>query len=226
MWTASAQDQASTPNDYQDMDTAVVIVGGLALDKSVVNPQARYAIGDTIDYRVEIAVPPGVSLMGTTLSDVLDPGLEIVSGTFALSLDMGLSVTNTPADFTRTDNTPGPGEETLTADFGTLTNATGFLQFLTVDYSVRVENVLSNQDNQGLENAVTLSIMDTGAGVPQSLMDSTSSTVGEPRLALNKNTTSSTAGLDAGDSVSFAVSVANTGSTTAYDVLLTDMLPA
>ena len=214
------------PNDYLDMDMAIVTVGSLALDKFVVDPQTRYAIGDTIDYRVEVAVPPGVNLMGTTLSDVLDPGLEYVTGSFSLTLDAGLSITNTPVDFTRTDNVPVPGEETLTADLGTLSNAAGTVQVLTVDYGTRVENVLSNQDNQGLDNDITLSIMDTGAGIPESLMDSTSSTVGEPRLALNKALTSPTTDLDAGDIVSFEVAVSNTGTTTAYEVILTDMLPA
>ncbi|MEE4297401.1 MAG: isopeptide-forming domain-containing fimbrial protein [Wenzhouxiangella sp.] len=217
---------ATGPNDYLDMDTALITIGGLSLDKSVVNPQPRYAIGDTIDYRVQVTIPPGVNLTGTTLSDVLDPGLEYVTGTFSLTLDAGLAITNSPTDFSRADGVPGPGEETLSVDLGTLSNTADEMRVLTLDYAAVVENLLSNQDNQGLGNSVTLSITDTGAGVPESLIDSTGITVGEPRLVLNKSLTSPTTGLDAGDSVSFEVEISNAGTTTAFGVVLSDTLPA
>ena len=51
-------------------------------------------------------------------------------------------------------------------------------------------------------------------------------TVGEPNLTLLKTITSSTANLQAGDTVSFQIDVGNTGATTAFEVQLADVLPS
>ena len=50
--------------------------------------------------------------------------------------------------------------------------------------------------------------------------------VGEPLLTVAKNITSNYTNLQAGDTVDFSVTVGNTGTTTAYEVVLTDVLPA
>ena len=45
------------PNDYTTGDLATVVVGEVALEKTIEAPQTRYAIGDPVQYRVEISVP-------------------------------------------------------------------------------------------------------------------------------------------------------------------------
>ena len=89
-----------------------------------------------------------------------------------------------------------------------------------------MDNLLTNQDGQGLTNQATLTFTDPGTGLPVNRTVGTSITVGEPHLTLTKTITSAMAGLDAGDTVSFQVIVGNDGTTTAFDTVLTDLLPA
>ena len=73
-------------NDYAASAAATVTVGGVAIGKSVANPQARYAIGDSVSYRVDITVPGAAfgPLPAVVLTDFLAPGLTYVPGSLAI----------------------------------------------------------------------------------------------------------------------------------------------
>ncbi len=215
-------------NDYAASATATVTVGGVAIAKSVVAPQARYAIGDTVGYRVDIAVPGSAfgSLPDVVLTDVLGAGLSYVPGTLAVTYN-GVTAATPPADFAHADNTPTAGAQTLTASFGALTNAAGTTATVTLTYQARVDNLLVNQANVALDNAATLAFTDAASGGATATRGpvTTSVTVGEPMLALSKALTSPAAGLVAGSTASFSVTVGNSGTTTAFETVLADSLP-
>ena len=213
-------------NDYATSASANVLVGDVALSKSIDNPQTRYALGDRVFYRVQVTLPKSGSFPSSTLQDILAEGLTYQTGTLSISYPSGVTASSIPSDFSRTDNAPGAGQETLGLNFGTLHNAAGTAQTIVLTYQALVDNLLTNQEGQGLTNQVTLTFTDPGTGLPVNRNAGTSVTVGEPHLTLVKTIIGAMAGLDAGDTVSFQVIVGNDGTTTAFDAVLTDLLPA
>ena len=73
---AVVTDQAEDQGVVEDTErlerveqTADVVVGVVGLSKTVLNPQTRYAIGDLVDYQIEISLPATASLdTGSALS--------------------------------------------------------------------------------------------------------------------------------------------------------------
>ena len=210
-------------NDYTAASDVLIRVGTPNLDKAVVNPQTRYAIGDEVSYRVVLSFPG--SFNSASFQDVLSAGLSYVPGSLTLEYGTGLSASTPPADFTRTDNAPAADQETLALAFGTLSNASGDTRTVTLNYRARVDNLLSNQDGQTLPNTATLGYAKPLTGEPASISDAESVTVGEPRLAVTHTITSPTANLEAGDTVTYEVTVTNTGDTTAFETSLRELLP-
>jgi len=212
-------------NDYASTANALVRVGPVGLAKEVLTPQARYAVGDIVTYRLTIGFARDLTVDNVLLQDVLAEGLTYQSGTLIVAKDPGISASLSPGEFTRTDNSPAPGQEKLALNFGTVIVTGAGSGNLTLTYQARVDNILTNQNNQNLLNQATLGFTDPGTGQPASLNAGTSITVGEPHLTLAKTISSAMAGLDAGDTVSFQVLVGNDGTTTAFDTVLTDLLP-
>jgi uncharacterized repeat protein (TIGR01451 family)/fimbrial isopeptide formation D2 family protein len=212
-------------NDYASTASALVRVGPVGLAKEVLNSQARYAIGDIVTYRVTIGLARALTVGNVLLQDVLAEGLTYQSGTLVVAKDPGISTSLSPAEFTRTDNSPALGQEKLELNFATVTVSGAGSGNLTLTYQARVDNSITTQNNQNLLNQATLGFTDPGTGLPASLNAGTSVTVGEPHLTLAKTITSAMAGLDAGDTVSFQVIAGNDGTTTAFETVLTDLLP-
>jgi uncharacterized repeat protein (TIGR01451 family)/fimbrial isopeptide formation D2 family protein len=217
----------SNANDYSDQDNAVIQVGNPAIVKTILNPKTRYAIGDEVEYQLQVSIPASTRFANTVIEDVLDEGLMYVAGSFSSSVDAGLSAALTPVDFTRTDNAPAAGQETVSASFGTLNNngLPAAARTITITYRATVENRLGNQNNQTLDNTAAFKFDNPGTGNTTSTTNAKSVTVGEPALAITKAITSNTANLDAGDQVDFTVVVENTGTTTAFETVLGDSLP-
>jgi fimbrial isopeptide formation D2 family protein/uncharacterized repeat protein (TIGR01451 family) len=216
-------------NDYTGSATATIQVGGTNIAKSIVAPQSRYAIGDAVSYQVDVAIPGSAfgAVGNVVVTDILGAGLTYVPGSLAIAYSTASSSTN-PADFTRTDNAPSPGLETLIIALGTVSNSSTSATTIHLTYRAIVDNLLSNQANTSLGNSVSLSFSDPGAGGatatrgPSTMMI----TVGEPFLALTKALTSPAAGLQAGSTASFSVVVGNTGTITAFETVVSDTLPA
>jgi len=211
-------------NSYAASAQADVVIGETNITKTVLNPQERYAIGELVHFQVQVSLPPTAFLENARIEDILNNGFSYQGG---LVIDwQGMTSSTNPTDFTRLDNTPGPGEETLTLDLGGFANPQVTVQTLTLTYAVQVDNLLINQEGTDLGNAVAFSYEDPGGGIGISQADSQSITVGEAHLTLDKTITSGFTGLDAGDPISFQVVIGNDGTTTAFDVVLTDIFPA
>ncbi|MTW23160.1 isopeptide-forming domain-containing fimbrial protein, partial [Allochromatium palmeri] len=190
-------------NGYTTSASATIVVGLPSLTKTIENPQAHYAIGEIVNYRVTVSLPAGMNLSGAQIIDTLPVGLSYVAG----SASEAVSVS-------------GP---TLTFALGTLNTTTR-----TLTYQARVDNVLSNQNNTALTNGAQLRYTNPGTGAAtQTAVQSQTVLVGEPYLALTLNVTP-TAGLQAGDTVTYSLTLSNSGSATtaAHNVSLDDLLPA
>ncbi len=220
-------------NNYADSASEQVRAVAVNFGKAIDNAQTRYAIGDVVDYRVTVTLPPDVDGLGKVVlensgvTDVLDAGLVYVTGSLVATLQDGdiTAVPALPADFTVSADTPQAGETTLTLDAGTLTNTnTTQARTLVLTYQARVADVAGNQDNQTLDNAAEFAFNLVG-NPTEELDDTTQVQVGEPDITLAKTITSPTTGLDAGSAVDFQVVVTNDGTTTAYDTVLSDTLP-
>lgn len=213
-------------NDHFTSDSADVVVGSVNLSKQVLMPQTRYAIGDVVEYQLQLSTPPGSALSNTQISDVLDEGLTYVTGSLNVAYGAGTTSGSTPIEFTRSDNTPIAGQETLALNFATVTAPAASAGSITLTYQAVVDNILVNQDNQSLGNAAVVTFTDPGTGSPTMDSASASVTVGEPHLTLTKTLTGPVVNLDAGDTVSYQVNIGNDGTTTAYETVISDVLPS
>ncbi|WP_164655885.1 isopeptide-forming domain-containing fimbrial protein, partial [Thiorhodococcus mannitoliphagus] len=223
------------PNNYTAADTERVRVVDVNFTKDLNNAQTRYAIGDEVEYRLTVTLPPDldnldkVVLENSVITDVLDAGLVYVTGSLDATLQDGdiTASPSLPADFTVTEDTPQTGETTLTINVGTLTNNnTTEARTLVLTYKARVADVDSNVNNQQLDNAATFDFQVQGNPSPEQLSDAEQIQVGEPDITLLKTITSATTDLDAGSTVSFQVVASNDGTTVAYDTVLSDTLPS
>jgi LPXTG-site transpeptidase (sortase) family protein len=223
-------------NDYAAVNTVNLsadksITKTLIADNHLDTVLPEVAIGELLTYRVEFNVPTG-STDAVTLTDQLEPGLAYVD-CLSIAADAGIA-TSLPGGFDAVcqnaavtaigapANPASPGRQVV-FDFGTLTNISGGIGTVTVEYRAAVLDVIENQDAQTLNNRATLTwsygSLNSQPPVPVSVV--------EPELLLEKTASVGTA-LPGADIV-FTLTVRHdTANSTAdaYDVLLRDDLPS
>ena len=150
---------------------------------------------------------------------------ELPSGMAFVSLD-SVSATE-PISYTGTPSAPtiGTNGDSLTLNFGTLTNSdlnSANQQTIAVDNTAVVLNTASNQNGTTLQNSVSFAVQGGSASTSAPVQ-----TVVLPLLSLTN--TPSVTHAQAGDTVTYTVTIANeaaNGSTEdAYNVDLTDLVP-
>jgi fimbrial isopeptide formation D2 family protein/uncharacterized repeat protein (TIGR01451 family) len=212
-------------NSYFASDSATVNIGIPSLDKTLVAPQQYYAIGETATYQVLVGMPVG-TVNNAIVTDTLAAGLVYVPGSLVVTLPPNGSSSNAPLTEANPDFfTYDAGAGTLTFDFGTSSLLTAGNVVLT--YTVQVDNVIGNQQSTTLPNSVEGQFDDPenpGATVTVGPV-STSVRVGEPDLEMSKSIVSGATGADAGDTVTWQVTIENTGTTTAFQTSWVDQLP-
>ncbi len=221
-------------NNYEESTSqAITVASSVAIDKSVL--PSTYTIGETVAWRIRIDVIEG-SIPSLIVTDVLPAGLTYVGHTITFG-HMGMVATN-PAYNTRL----GAGQ-TVQFNFGDLVNpASGSLldDFVIVEIRARVDNVASNQNNTVLRNGEqadgstvslqygtgtpTVIFFDDDAGTPG--LQGLPITIVEPELSVQKTVSPTQQSL--GDEVTFTVTVQHlpTSTATAYDIVISDTLPA
>jgi uncharacterized repeat protein (TIGR01451 family)/fimbrial isopeptide formation D2 family protein len=226
-------------DDHCRTATATLQIGGPNLDKAVnatsepstANPNVT--IGEVITYDVRAALPEG-TITNLVITDALPPGLQYVPGSVEILTGAG---DGTPP-FTLADDFEGtlpaevvtggaadgddvivtfPGTTTVTADNDPDNNAVVLrLQATVLDVPSNVgvspQTVLVNQATIAAEGT---------AALPS---NQTSSPVVEPRLAIVKTADPTQA--EQGDTITLTIDVTNTGTSTAFEVLVQDQLPA
>jgi len=234
-WTsqngASADEREGSgtgPNDYTDTDSAplVEVVGFLDIDKAITNPTGgEVTIGETISYSLTVTLAEGTTENLLILDELAD-GVEYVSG----------SAVVTPGDFTLVDPLPlNPSYNTTdnelsfaftsavldTNNDSTIAGTTDTGTF-TITYDVLVLDDVANVDSVDLPNTVTAS----ATGVTDAT-DTENISIVEPDIEVLKAVTSDASNLEAGDTVTYEITVRHSATSTldAFDLEVSDVLP-
>lgn len=224
---------------YTDSDTESFSAPLASFSKSLVDTSEAFttssnvAIGETVTYALLVTLPEGTT-PDLSILDRLPAGLQYVSSSVVTTVagSYGLLA----ADFNGTLPVPVvAGGATDGADigftFGSI-SVTGDNNADTNSFVILVTaRVLNTVDNQGgdvLNNDATFDISGDSQAVFTTAVVPV--TVVEPLVQVTQSVTSSTTGLDAGDTVTYSVTINNLASngatTNAYDVSLSDVLPA
>ncbi len=203
-------------NADRDVDTAEFTIPGVTIDKSD-GDTSTATIGDTITYTLTIDAPEG-TINNLVIEDVLIAGL-VFNDDATISTASGSFSTELSQDPTFGTN-DGSTAVTITWNLGDTIVDTD--DPLIISYTARVANVSGNFDSAALGNTVTLSY-DNVDGDEVTDDDSDSLSVVEPWIETNKDV-SPTSGVEAGDTVTYTVTLYNGGNATAYEVNFNDTL--
>jgi LPXTG-site transpeptidase (sortase) family protein len=215
----------------------------LVLSSAAHTADPRVAIGEILTYELTLTVPPG-AMDNVLMVDAPQTGLAFVdlisvlvsnpdtdgSGagdTGVASSVMLLDGTGlcTNCDDGTTAGTSNPLIENsggkITFDFGAITNSSVQDETITIRYELIVLDAASNQDGVNLTNSAVWTwdggVLQTSAPLVE---------VVEPDLAIDKTAQPAVAPL--GATINFEIDIAHTpqSSTDAFDVVVTDVLPA
>lgn len=207
-------------------------------------------IGELVEYTLVITLPEGTT-SNVTIEDILDSGLAFVR-VDSVTFSSGISSSN--PDFTATntaDTAPdylqvSNSGQLLHFELGSLLNSNvndGASNTITIVYTAVVLNVTTNQaapDALGNDATMSYEWTNDGALVPggQADLDAAADRLNivEPHLDVEKQVnssfdansvgyTDSLSGSDAGDTVFYSIVIRNDGTTNAYDISLSDVLP-
>ncbi len=185
------------------------------------------AIGEILTYRLEIMVPAGGTMNSATLTDTLDPGLALVD---CVAID-GPGLTFTAACDPPTNPTVGPvppGDPApenqgrrIVFDLGNVSNPGLNNATLTIDYTVVVLDSAANVRGATMANAVVLEW--TGGTLAETSPDVI---LVEPTLTLAK--TAAPMSAPPGTPITFTLTIEQDAASdsAAFDLVLTDIVPA
>ncbi|MFO0818029.1 MAG: SdrD B-like domain-containing protein [Pirellulales bacterium] len=245
------RDGSTTPaqNDYTDSDTASFTTSALGLVKSITSTSETHttgtnvAIGEIVRYRLTTRLIEGTH-SNLRISDALPTGLSFLNdgtATVAFVSDVAGAITSTVLagaglDLVGDQTTVGgltptfviPGGQitagaTTVFSLGNVINndSDGNSEFMVIEFNALVTNGINTNNGNVKPNSYSAEV-DADAPVFSNSVDVT---IREPLLTLDL-TLLSPAPSDAGDTANYQVVLANTGSTTAFDVRLTDLLPS
>lgn len=213
-----------------DADVTLTLNSDYALTKSAGSgtlPGGEFRIGDIIEYTVLVDVREGTTPVAQ-LRDTLDAGLEF-------SETVSISPATTEDGFTYTIASQPSADDTGTIvwDFGTLVNAgdaDATNDRLTVVYRARVTDtggLPPSPTNDTLDNSAVWAYQDADAADQETAPDSVTITVLQPELTIAKSLASGQdTVIDADEPVRFTLTISNTGHAPAYNIAITDTLPA
>jgi uncharacterized repeat protein (TIGR01451 family)/fimbrial isopeptide formation D2 family protein len=221
---AIPQGDRSLPNNYNASATAPAItaINPVSISKAL-NPDAtrtRYAVGETVGYRLRVTLLEG-TVNNVVVTDALPAGLSVVSAVLG-SGNTGITTGNAFV-------APAIGSTgTLSFNLGSVVNpANGNItdDFVNIDITARVDNVLGNQSGTTLGNTATLNYNTANGPALPVTTPAVVVTVKEPVVQLLKTANPTTVSL--GDEVSFSLTLDHTAASTAdaYNLVVTDTLP-
>ncbi|CAN5758103.1 hypothetical protein BH11VER1_BH11VER1_25340 [soil metagenome] len=202
-------------NDYALTSSAGLSIPNPFIVGKVANVSTA-TIGDIVTYTVTVTVIEGTTT-NIVLNDTLPTGMSFVANSAVLTDANGMTIsgfnTNSLDQALTSVLNPGASDSTGTAATDTFTYT----------YQALVQNVVSNQKGTTLVNDLDAS----GDGVPPDNNNTATVTVIEPDLNVAKTITSSTANIDAGDTVTYQIVVSHTAGSdsNAYDIILADTMP-
>lgn len=215
-------------DDYAVRATAAVsprpsVTKTVAATDLAATPGSTVTVGETVTYELAVRVPEGTTTGGLTVRDLLPTGMQMVTGStvvdttgFAGTLPGSVVVTEPPG-FGGTVTWRWNGDVVVPATTGSTAN-TFRIRFAAI--VLDVAGNVARPAPTALANAVTVQ----GDGGPLVNGTGATVTVAEPLLTLTKDVVELRAAV--GDPVTVRLTVANTGTAPAYDVVVVDPLPA
>ncbi len=199
------------------------------------NSNGEAVIGEISSYTLTVTVPEGVTA-DAVLTDTLDSGLAFIQVT-GVTASADLTIENPIGTGANPANaTVSNAGRTVEYNFGDITNSNtdnGTAETITITYEAVVLNVAGNQEGTQLNNVAAFDYKNNGAPITDA---SATITVIEPVVTVDKQVSENVGGpwvdnngeLDAGDTFYYRIRITNPAadSTVAYNLLLTDDLPA
>jgi LPXTG-site transpeptidase (sortase) family protein len=202
---------------------AKTLIGGEA--NHTADPEVT--IGEFVTYQVSMVIPAG-GLNNVQLVDTPQSGLAFAD-CLTITLPAGVTSAFANGACDALDGTiPGTSNPLIensggriTFDFGNITNTTGASQTVRVQYSLIVLDILANQGGDTLTNNVTW----TWTGGSRTT-NAPNVEIVEPELTIDKNATPTS--VQVGGTVTFTIDLAHSAisSADAFDVVVTDRIPA
>ena len=225
-------------NDYASSSTAATtaINAGPTVTKSLFTTSLASTAGtdvtiaETVTYALKVTLPEGTT-PSFTLTDILPPGLQYLSTSLVTTAAAsgGLLSSNFNGTVPSATVTGGVADgDDATFNFGQIVvngdNDPTTNSFLIL-VNAKVTNVAGNvglnpPGRTSLPNSATFDA--PGDGVAPGTTNTITVQVVEPRVTVTKNIVQTTA--DAGDALVILLSVTNTGTSDAYDVIVRDPL--
>ncbi|MGB7343551.1 MAG: isopeptide-forming domain-containing fimbrial protein [Pirellulaceae bacterium] len=227
--TGDTGDPGGAANDYNDTDSDTVVVIAPVLSKTLVSTNAAHttganvAIGEIVTYDVVFEVPNG-TMPNAVFVDTPDAGLSIVGVTSVVASSTDLSTTNTSFANVASTAVISANGNSVTFDFGDLTNANtaASTETITMRYTAVVVNENGNDRGLALDNQGTLT-WGVGNSVP---VDGPDVTIVEPEVTVSTSIAPATG--QANDVFTVTVTVDHTAASNAdaFDLALTNSIPA
>jgi fimbrial isopeptide formation D2 family protein/uncharacterized repeat protein (TIGR01451 family) len=239
-------------NDHADSDPATVTVNNIVATKSLIATSEAHtsgtnvAVGEVLRYRLAAQLPEGTA-NNFQLVDALPTGLTYLEGTAQVAFiangagitsstlsGAGLNITgNAPAAPTfalpagAVSGGPFTSGADVTFSLGNLVNADSDAdaEFVVVEFAVVVDNSAAGSNDVGDTHVNSFQARVNGAnnGAPSA---NVTTTVVEPNLSLAKTVAYGTPPLAVGSNFSYDITINNTGTADAFDLRVTDPLPA
>ncbi len=240
--TTGERDGSGTgENDYLASDTADVTIGSPQLAKIVASTSETstgngehtigiedLTIGETATFNITTTLPEGTTSQVVITDSLPANATGVMEYVSASVVALGGNLTPTtanPVPSVSDANLSDGINDTVSMDFGQVVNTPDDLtdanDQITIAVVARLKNVAANADGNLLTNSALLQY---GSGLQAS--DTAQVEVVEPALSVSK-TASPTTG-DAGDTITFTVSVSELSAATAeaFDLLVSDVIPA
>ena len=201
--------------------TTIDIAGTLAVTKTTSPVVTDVVIGDVVTYQFEVTVIEGTT-NNLQFVDTLPGGMSYVANSLQVSNANGMTVNGL------TDN-GGQSVQTLTIDIDSVINpgnvddaANADSDSFFITYQVLIDNVVGNQDGVTLTNDVDVSADNVGSDNDNQV----TVTIREPELTITKTADDVEPAM--GQSIQYTVGLTHTASSSAdaYDIVITDTLPA
>ena len=238
-------------NPLED-DSTVEMIGGLekTLDETEINISTQptgtnltdeVVIGELVYYTISAIIPEG-QVPNARLEDQLDGGLAFVScDSISVMADTGVITDLAPADFSgvcsvvESSGVTNNGQD-IVFELGNITNndRDDNLERISITYTVVVINAVGNQNTlPTLLNNQAEFLMNNGSGdISLDTVSAPEVTVIEPQVVTEKftpmGTTSTSTSGDAGDVVSYTITLSNgvdAADTDAFDLNFVDNFP-
>ena len=232
----SASDNGINISPQTQVDTAQInATKSPTISKSIISTNqpstlnGDMAIGEIVKYRLTVNFPEG-RIPNAFIEDNLDPGL-IYMGCSNVQISNSALVTSTVnLNNLCTGSSPAisNGAKKILFNLGDLTNGNtlnSFLDTISIDYDVVVDNVGGNTNGKNLLNNAAFK---WGSSPVESVSTTASVKVALPKLKILKTVNPSN-NLDAGDNVNYTITISHdlpSSLATAFDVQISDILPA